>query len=64
MTSARPYRPAAGYEEAAAEFERCAGTQFDPEIVRKFLSAPRALLEAVMRMGPEAAGEAEEAPAD
>jgi HD-GYP domain-containing protein (c-di-GMP phosphodiesterase class II) len=61
MTSARAYRPATGYEEAAAELERCAGTQFDPEIVRTFLSAPRALPEAVMRTGPEAS---EEAPAD
>jgi HD-GYP domain-containing protein (c-di-GMP phosphodiesterase class II) len=53
MTSARSYRPAAGYEEAAAELERCAGTQFDPEVVRTFLRAPRALLEAVMRTRPE-----------
>ncbi len=49
MTSERPYRPPVGYEEAAAELERCAGTQFDPEVVRTFLRAPRALLEAVIR---------------
>ena len=49
MTSARAYGPAVGYEEAAAELERCAGTQFDPDIVRTFLRAPRALLEAVIR---------------
>jgi HD-GYP domain-containing protein (c-di-GMP phosphodiesterase class II) len=49
MTSERPYGPAVGYEEAAAELERCAGTQFDPEVVRKFLRAPRALLEAVIK---------------
>ena len=48
MTSERPYRPPVGYEEAAAELERCAGTQFDPEVVRTFLHIPRALLEAVI----------------
>ncbi|MBV9926192.1 MAG: HD-GYP domain-containing protein [Acidobacteria bacterium] len=51
MTSVRAYGPAVGYEEAAAELERCAGTQFDPEVVRTFLSAPRALLEAIVRPG-------------
>jgi HD-GYP domain-containing protein (c-di-GMP phosphodiesterase class II) len=49
MTSERPYRPPVGYAEAAAELERCAGTQFDPEVVRTFLRAPRTLLEAVIR---------------
>ena len=53
MTSERPYRPPVEYEEAAAELERCAGTQFDPEVVRTFLRAPRALLEAVIRPGRE-----------
>ena len=37
MTSDRPYRPALGRDEALAEVARCAGTQFDPEIVRVFL---------------------------
>ena len=37
MTSDRPYRPALTREEALAEVERCAGTQFDPEIARLFL---------------------------
>ena len=49
MTSERPYRPAAGYAEAAAELERCAGTQFDPEVVLALLRAPRARLEGVIR---------------
>ena len=53
MTSERAYGPAVGYEEAAAELERCAGTQFDPEVVRTFLRAPRALLEAVIHLGQE-----------
>ncbi len=37
MTSDRPYRRALTREEALAEVERCAGTQFDPEIARVFL---------------------------
>ena len=53
MTSERAYGPAVGYEEAAAELERCAGTQFDPDVVRTFLRAPRALLEAIIRPGHE-----------
>ena len=37
MTSDRPYRRALSRVEALAEVERCAGTQFDPEIARVFL---------------------------
>ena len=39
MTSDRPYRSALTHEEALAEIERCAGTQFDPKIARVFLEA-------------------------
>ena len=53
MTSERPYRPPQSYDEAAAELERCAGTQFDPEVVRAFLREPRARVEAVIRPGAE-----------
>ena len=48
MTSERPYRPAAGFDAAAAELERCAGTQFDPEVVLSFLRAPRAQVEGII----------------
>jgi HD-GYP domain-containing protein (c-di-GMP phosphodiesterase class II) len=34
MTTDRPYRRARSEEHALAELERCAGTQFDPEVVR------------------------------
>jgi putative nucleotidyltransferase with HDIG domain len=37
MTSDRPYRRALSREQALAEVERCAGTQFDPAIARVFL---------------------------
>jgi two-component system, cell cycle response regulator len=36
MTSHRPYRPAMTLEQAFAELRLCAGTQFDPEVVRVF----------------------------
>jgi hypothetical protein len=37
ITSHRPYKPARSVEWAMAELERCAGTQFDPELVALFL---------------------------
>ena len=37
MTSDRPYRRGTTFENAVAEVQRCAGTQFDPEVVRAFL---------------------------
>jgi len=36
MLTDRPYRTGMSVEEACAELVRCAGTQFDPEIVRLF----------------------------
>ena len=37
MTSDRPYRKAMTHEAAVAELRRCAGTQFDPELVNLFI---------------------------
>ena len=39
MTSARAYRPARTAAEALRELWRCAGTQFDAEVVRALASA-------------------------
>jgi len=38
MTSDRLYRAALTFEEAVAEVERCAATQFDPDVVNAFLA--------------------------
>jgi diguanylate cyclase (GGDEF)-like protein len=39
MTADRPYRKALGHDAARGELERCAGSQFDPEVVAAFLGA-------------------------
>ena len=43
ITSARPYRPARSMSEAIDEIQACAGTQFDPAIVRAFVPFARSL---------------------
>jgi putative nucleotidyltransferase with HDIG domain len=37
MTSDRPYRKGTTFENAVDEIQRCAGSQFDPEVVRAFM---------------------------
>jgi putative nucleotidyltransferase with HDIG domain len=39
MTADRVYRPAMGHDEAEAELWRCAGTQFDRDVVEAFTQA-------------------------
>lgn len=38
MSSGRPYKIALTPEEIAAEFKKCSGTQFDPELVKILLA--------------------------
>jgi PAS domain S-box-containing protein/putative nucleotidyltransferase with HDIG domain len=38
MTSDRPYRPAPGKDYAISELKRCAGIQFDSDVVKAFLN--------------------------
>jgi putative nucleotidyltransferase with HDIG domain len=40
MTSDRPYRKGTTFAVATEEIVRCAGTQFDPQIVKVFLAMP------------------------
>ncbi len=42
MISAHSYRPAMSETEALAELRRCAGTQFDPDVVQAFIAEHRA----------------------
>ncbi|HZR92486.1 MAG TPA: PAS domain S-box protein [Gaiellaceae bacterium] len=44
MISDRPYSRARSPEQAIAELERCAGTQFDPAVVDAFVEEVRAML--------------------
>jgi HD-GYP domain-containing protein (c-di-GMP phosphodiesterase class II) len=41
MTSARSYRPALSVEQALAELQRCAGSQFDPDLAETFIEGWR-----------------------
>jgi HD-GYP domain-containing protein (c-di-GMP phosphodiesterase class II) len=51
MTTTRAYRPAMPREAAVAELIRCAGTQFDPVIVRAFIEARIGATDAVAADG-------------
>ena len=51
MVAGRPYRTGLPPETARAELERCAGSQFDPDVVAAFL---RVLDRRVAPLGPAA----------
>jgi putative nucleotidyltransferase with HDIG domain len=64
MTSDRPYRQALPFSAAQAEIVRESGQQFDPEVVRVFLSIPQQVWESIrlevpgVRLGPLLVGRA------
>jgi HD-GYP domain-containing protein (c-di-GMP phosphodiesterase class II) len=41
MIAERPYRAPMGFEEALAELQKGAGTQFDPRVVEQFVRIVR-----------------------
>ena len=55
MTMGRPYRRAMSHHEAVRELKRCAGTQFDPQVVDAFAQLPAAQEDGVLFGTPEAA---------
>jgi diguanylate cyclase (GGDEF)-like protein len=56
ITVERPYAEARSHEEAVAEIERCAGTQFDPDVVAAFLRIAGGLDDPDPRTGLAVAG--------
>jgi HD-GYP domain-containing protein (c-di-GMP phosphodiesterase class II) len=63
MTSKRPYKEALPIATARAEILRCAGTQFDPSLVKEFLQiGDEELMEARARVESETAAETPPAP--
>jgi putative two-component system response regulator len=38
MTHSRPYKDPSSVEHTVAEIQRCSGTQFDPQIVKAFMT--------------------------
>ena len=49
MTFKRPYSQAIALEDARTEIQRCAGTHFDPAVVRSFVSLPLEIFEQIRR---------------
>ncbi|MHB1361037.1 MAG: response regulator [Thermoleophilia bacterium] len=49
MTANRPYRGCLSEEEAVAELKRCAGIQFDPDVVDSFLQIRESLAPALQQ---------------
>jgi putative nucleotidyltransferase with HDIG domain len=54
MTSDRPYRAKMGFQEAQVEISRCAGRQFDSEVVKAFFGVPIDVWEEIRRRAQDA----------
>lgn len=50
MLQNRPYRPCMAFDQAVEEVRACAGTQFDPVIVRAFLAARNTIQDLVIML--------------
>jgi diguanylate cyclase (GGDEF)-like protein len=61
MTSDRCYQGARSMAEALAELRRCAGTQFDPDVITALCARVDPALTPVLPSAPEAPGSAERA---
>lgn len=59
MTSKRPYRNPMFYKEAVNELKLCAGTQFDPSLVEKFMPIALSTIteELVIKQNPNKLGD-------
>ncbi|MFO7773093.1 MAG: diguanylate cyclase [Dehalococcoidia bacterium] len=57
MSAARPYRPALCSDKVLKELRRCAGSQFDPELVEVFIGIIESGLPETVKLGQEPSGE-------
>ena len=48
MVSSRPYRKGLPLEEAIRRLQEASGTQFDPEVIRRFVPIAQSEMQAVL----------------